>query len=59
MGLFREPLTDETYTYCKHELIHAIWRLLLDDKFMDAYEHGIIIKCSDGITYRVFPQFFT
>ncbi|KAG2099546.1 uncharacterized protein F5147DRAFT_777234 [Suillus discolor] len=59
MGLFGEPSTGETYTYCKRELIHAIWKLLLDNKFMDAYEHGIIIKCSDGITRRVFPRFFT
>jgi hypothetical protein len=39
--------------------MHAIWTLLLDNKFMDAYEHGIVIKCSDGITRRVFPWFFT
>ncbi|KAG1886701.1 hypothetical protein F4604DRAFT_1917521 [Suillus subluteus] len=59
IGMFGEPSTDQTYTFCKRELMHAIWRLLLDDKFMDAYEHGIVIKCSDGITRRVFPQFFT
>jgi hypothetical protein len=56
--MFGEPSTDQTYTFCKRELMHAIWRLLLDDKFMDAYEHGIIIKCSDSITRWVFPRFF-
>jgi hypothetical protein len=32
---------------------------LLDDKFLEAYEHGILIVCADGVTRRVFPRFFT
>ena len=39
--------------------MHAVWRLLLDDDFMDAYTNGIIIKFHDGIERLVFPQFFT
>ena len=35
--------------HLKHELIHAIWELLLDDEFMEAYKHGIVVKCADGI----------
>ena len=23
--------------------------LLLDDEFMEAYEHGIVVKCADGV----------
>lgn len=38
--------------------MQAIWRLLLDEDFMHAYEHGIVIRCGDGITRRVFPRFF-
>ena len=26
---------------------------------MHAYEHGIVVKCADGITRRIFPRFFT
>ena len=37
--------------------MHAIWRLLLDDEFMDAYKNGIIIVFPDGISRRVFPRF--
>lgn len=48
-----------TITHLKRELIHQIWLLLLDCAFMFAYEHGIIIKCIDGITRRIFPRFFT
>jgi len=38
--------------------MHAIWRLLLDGEFMDAYENGIVILFPDGISRRVFPRFF-
>jgi hypothetical protein len=59
MKIFGEPCSSEVYTYCKHELMQAIWALLLDEKFMHAYEHGIVIKCGDGVTRRIFPHFFT
>ena len=34
-------------THLKQELIHAIWELLLDDEFMEAYKHGIVVKCME------------
>jgi hypothetical protein len=58
-GIFGEASTSEIYTHCKRELIHAIWELLLDEDFMHAYEHGIVICCGDGVTRRVFPRFFS
>jgi hypothetical protein len=39
--------------------MHAIWRLLLDDDFLEAYEHGIVIECQDGIFRRFYPRIFT
>ena len=39
--------------------MHTIWELLLDDEFMEAYEHGIIIKCHDGVLRQFYPRFFT
>jgi hypothetical protein len=36
-------------THCRHELFHEIWRLLLDDEFLHAYRHGIVLTCADGI----------
>lgn len=48
-----------TLTHLKRELIHAIWELLLDEEFMHAYEHGIVVECADGILRRLFPRFFT
>ena len=39
--------------------MHAVWKFLLDDEFLHAYKYGILIKCQDGITRRVYPRFFT
>lgn len=39
--------------------MHAIYLLLLDEEFMHAYEHGLVMKFADGIYRRVFPRLFT
>ncbi|KAG8741331.1 hypothetical protein FRC10_002993 [Ceratobasidium sp. 414] len=46
-------------THLRRELMHAILLELLDDEFLHAWRHGIVIKCADGITRRVFPRIFT
>ena len=48
-----------TITHLKHELVQKVWELLLDEEFMEAYEHGLIISCADGVTRRIYPRFFT
>lgn len=45
--------------HCHRELLHAQWRILLDDEFMAAYEHGIVVACFDGLTRRFYPRIFT
>jgi hypothetical protein len=39
--------------------MHAIWSLLLDEEFMEAYIHGMLVECVDGIVRRFFPWIFT
>jgi hypothetical protein len=46
-------------THCRRELFHAVWRLILDKEFLEAYEHGILLTCSYGICRWLFPQIFT
>ena len=46
-------------THCRRELMHAVWRFLLDDDFIHAYKYGMVIKCADGIERRVYPRLFT
>jgi len=59
METYGDSALAATITHLKRDLIHAIWELLLNDKFMHAYEHGIVLKCADGIFRRLFPRFFT
>jgi hypothetical protein len=59
INIFGEASSSEVYTHCKRELIQAIWKLLLDEDFMHAYKYGIVIRCGDGVTRRVFPRFFS
>ncbi|KAJ6484247.1 hypothetical protein C8R45DRAFT_1215019 [Mycena sanguinolenta] len=51
--------SSDVLTHCRRELMHAIWRLLLDEEFLHACEHGIVIECADGIFRRFFPRIFT
>jgi hypothetical protein len=32
---------------------------MLDDQFIEAYQHGIVIHCVDGVWRRVYPRIFT
>jgi hypothetical protein len=51
--------SDHLITHCRREMLHAQWEILLDDEFVDAYEHGIIIQCCDEITCRFYPRIVT
>lgn len=52
-------LNDAFFTHCRRELFHEQWRAILDEHFLHAYEHGIVIICCDGITRRFYPRIFT
>ena len=56
---FGESATADMLTFLRREVMHAVWRLLLDNEFMDAYVNGIVIEFHDGVKQRIFPQFFT
>lgn len=45
--------------HCRRELFHAQWASILDDEFIHAYEHGMVIDCADGVRRRVYPRLFT
>jgi Plavaka transposase len=54
-----KSLSDQLLTHCRRELFHAQWKDILDDEFLQAYEHGIVFMCGDGIKRRLFPRIFT
>jgi hypothetical protein len=43
----------------RRSVMHAVWHLMLDNAFRDAYRNGIIIKFADGVERLVFPRIFT
>lgn len=45
-------------THCERALLHGQWDILLDDDFLHAYEHGIVILCGDGVKRRFYPRIF-
>lgn len=57
--VFNKAATSEILTLCRHEIMQAIWLLLLDDDFMHAYQFGLVVEFADGILRRVFPRIFT
>lgn len=45
-------------THCHREFLHAQWEILLDDEFIEAWKHGIVIACCNGITRQFYPRIF-
>jgi hypothetical protein len=58
-SIFGKTATAAVVTHLKRELMHAIWDLIIDERFMEAYKNGIVIKFFDGIFRRIFPRFYT
>ncbi|KAF8834345.1 hypothetical protein BDN67DRAFT_992684 [Paxillus ammoniavirescens] len=50
---------DPFFTHCRRELFHAQWQELLDNEFIYAYAHGIVLTCCNGVKHHLFPQIFT
>ncbi|KAF9237846.1 hypothetical protein BU15DRAFT_75648 [Melanogaster broomeanus] len=50
---FKKAITADVLTHCRHELMQAIWLLLMDDDFMHAYEFGIVIEFLDDYPEKV------
>jgi len=37
----------------------VIWKLLLDEDFIEAYKNGIVVNCFNRINRRIYPRIFT
>ena len=51
--------SDAFMTFCHRELMHTQWKVLLDDDFIEAWRHGILIECCDGMYRPFYPRIFT
>ncbi|KIK18270.1 hypothetical protein PISMIDRAFT_14512 [Pisolithus microcarpus 441] len=45
---------DVLTTHCNREFLNEQWKILLDDNFIVAYKHGIVIICCDGIKWQFY-----
>ena len=39
-------------------MFHEQWKIIMDNEFMEAYLHGIVIHCTDARARRFYPRFF-
>ena len=46
-------------THCHGELMQHVWKVILDNDFKEAYEHGFVVECLDGRSRRFYPRLFT
>jgi len=46
-------------THCRRELMHTVWKALLDDDFVHASNYGLVVRCQDGIERQIYPHIFT
>lgn len=46
-------------THCHREFFHQQWKIILDDDFIEVWQHGIMILCCNGIKRRFYPRIFT
>jgi hypothetical protein len=45
--------------HCQREMYQAQWDIILKNEFLEAYAHGIVIDCCDGICYHFYLWIFT
>ncbi|KAG8703740.1 hypothetical protein FRC08_002657 [Ceratobasidium sp. 394] len=57
--LHGKPPSEALMTHLRRELMHEVWKHLLDEEFIDAWHNGIVIECADGHKRRVFPRILT
>lgn len=58
-SIYHTPPSAEVVRFCRRELFTQIWLILLNDKFMRAFNHGVVAECGDSVTRRMFFRIFT
>jgi len=51
---------DAFMTFCRREFAHTQLEVLFgDDEFIEAWKHGVVIVCYDGIKRHFYPRIFS
>ena len=53
-----KSLSEVLCIHSHHELFYKKWKLLIDEEFINADHHDIVISCCDGARYWFCPQIF-
>ncbi|KAL0060745.1 hypothetical protein AAF712_012477 [Marasmius tenuissimus] len=51
--------SDDVMKHLKQEVMQAVWDLIMDEEFLDAYKESMIIRCADKVRRRFLPKFFS
>ncbi|KAE9387588.1 hypothetical protein BT96DRAFT_960362 [Gymnopus androsaceus JB14] len=51
--------TEAVLTHVRREILQSIYGLIFDNKFMEAYDHGLVLKCANIVQRCLFPRLFT
>jgi len=46
-------------SHCWRELMHGIWKFLLNEDFLYTYKYGIVVQGPDQIEQRIYPWIIT
>ncbi len=46
-------------THCHRELMHAVWRFLLNNNFIHMHTYGMVVWCHDGVERHIYLRIFT
>jgi hypothetical protein len=55
----KTTVSDETMRHVRREAFQEQWATLLDDEFVYAYEHGLVVDNADGTQGRFYPRLLT
>ena len=50
--------TEKVLKLLKRDIHNSVINLLMDEDFIQAYEHEILVECSDGVLRLIFPHIF-
>ena len=56
---YGSPPSDDVIKHLKREVMQAVWDLIMDEEFVNAYDKSVIYKCADNIKRRFLPEFFS
>jgi len=52
-------LSGALMTHCHPEILHAQWQVLLNEDFINACQHGVVITWCNGVKHCFYSHIFT